>query len=324
MKIASLVLAGLAAFASTSTFANDTNAEADWQADQARLAQSLAASTSPRDRMLSASLPAMLKSAQGDAVLAKAAAAAPDDVLVQWMAAVHGNEAATAALPRLEPDNAAAWLPALRIAIERRDDMAIDSALGGFAAGTRVDDHYGQLLHAWQDALRRQPDAAACDGDEKHCVRAGRDFTYAVALTAASVFPAVAPILTFCKATPGDSPRRRQCEAGGHVMFENGNTQVSSAVGFALLRGLDALTPADEALRRRQDWLRDVTTPLHRDLEPGAPGFAEFMADWTALDSEFEVMRRLAQRAGQPLTPPDGWVSPGQRAREAAKARGEP
>jgi len=324
MKLSALTVAAMAAFALISACANDADDEANWKAAQAHLAQSLAASSSPRNWMLSSSLAAAPGSAEAAATLAKAATAAPDDVLVQWVAAVSGNEAATAALTRLQPDNAASWLPALRAAIGRRDETAIDDALTGFAAGTHVDDHYGQLLHAWQDVLQRQPDAQICDGDEKHCVRAGRDFVLAVALTAASVFPAVQPILAFCKATAADSPRRRQCEAGGRVMLEDGDTLVSSAVGFALLRGLGALTPADEALRRQQEWLSDATMPVHRRLEPGTPEFAAFVADWTALDNEFEVMRRLAQRAGQPPLPPDGWVSPGQRAREAANARGEP
>ena len=107
-------------------------------------------------------------------------------------------------------------------------------------------------------------------------------------------------------------------------MFRNSQTLISSAVGFALLRNLDALTPAHEELRRQREWLSKVTMPIHRNFVPGNAAYAAFLADWTTLDSEFEVMRRLAQRNGQPVLPPDDWVSPGQRAREAAKARGEP
>jgi len=321
MKISALLLAGLATFVAMPTRASD-GGHADVNAEHARFTQALATSPNPRDWMLSASMLAVPSSAESVATLAKAAAAAPDDVLVQWIAATSGNEAAATALPRLQPDNGASWLPILDLVIKRGDEAAIDAALAGFSASTRFDDHYAQTLHAEQAALTRAPDAMLCSSD-KVCDRAQAEFVFAMAFTAASVFPAVMPILTYCKATPAASLRRHQCETGGRNMLENGETQVSSSMGFALLRGLNALTPADEELRRQQDWLRDVTMPLHRDFDPGAPGFAAFVADWTTLDSEFEVMRRLAQRAGQPLTPPVGWVSPGQRAREAEKARGE-
>jgi len=97
--------------------------------------------------MLSASLPVTLEPPQDGATPATAAAA-PDDALVQRIAAVRGNEAATAALPRLEPDAGASWLPAPRSAVERGDETGIDVALAGFSAGTRFDDRHGQLLHA--------------------------------------------------------------------------------------------------------------------------------------------------------------------------------
>lgn len=323
MKLASLVLAVVAAFASTPVCANGADDEANWKATRGHLAQSLAASSNPRDWLLSAALFAEPRSAEAAATLAKAVAAAPDDALVQWVAATAGNESATTALTRLEPDNGASWLPMLRSAIERDDESGIDAALSGFSASARFDDHYGQLLHAWQDALRAEPDAPICDGDEKHCNRTEREFSLAMALTAASVFPATQPILNFCKATAADSPHRRQCETGARNMFRNSQTMVSSAVGFALLRDLDALTPADKELRRQREWLSKVTMPIHRNFVPGNAAYAAFLADWTTLDSEFEVMRRLAQRNGQPLLPPDGWVSPGQHAREASKARGE-
>lgn len=320
MKPLPLLLLALAAAPVARAVVDDSVA---WKAEQARLERALAASPRPRERILAASMPAP-KSARSTAAIAEASAAAPDDALVQWIAAVHGNVAATAALTRLEPDNGASWLPALGLAVEQGDGAGVDSALAGLAASTRFDDHQGQLLHAWQDALRRQPDAPACVAGER-CERAERDFLVASEFTAASVFPFPQAALAFCKAAPANTPRHRQCEAGARGMLDNGRTLVSKAVGYSLLGHLHALTPADEEERRRQDWLATVTEPMLRgDLAPGSAEFAAFMADWTALDSEMEVLRRGAQRAAQPVLPPDGWISPHQRARDAAKARGKP
>jgi len=324
MKIPAWILVGMLPFASAVCCAHESGGAAPAsRATWSPLSQSLAISSDPRDWILAAILSSTPRSAEIAAVFAKAAAAAPDDVLVQWLAAVRDDETAITTLTRLEPDNGASWLPALDSAIRHKDAAGIDAALAGFSASTRFDDHFGQLLHAWQAALQRQPDTGVCEAG-KACDRAERDFTLAMAMTSASAFPALQSILSFCKATSTHSLRHQQCETGARRMLEGGNTLVSSSIGFALLRNLDALTPADEELRGQRDWLQEVTLPLHRDFVSGAPGFAEFVADWSTLDSELEVMRRLAQRAGQPLTPPDGWVSPRQRARDAEKARGEP
>ena len=323
MKIPALILAGITTFAAGAHATPEV--EPAMAAAYTQSIQSLASSADPRDWILAVALssgPAS-RTAETAATYARATAAAPGDVLVQWLAAMREDEVAIAALTRLEPDNAVSWLPALRSAFQHHDEAAIDAALAGFAASTRVDDHHGQLLHAWQAAFQRQPDTGLCES-ARPCDRTEHDFTLAMAMTTASVFPAYAPIVHFCKATPADSLRHAQCEAGARRMFEDSGTLVSSAVGFVLLRGLDALTPADEELRRQRDWLQDVTMPLHRDFGPDAPGFAEFVADWSTQDSEIEVMRRQAQRAGLSLTPPDGWISPGQRAREAEQARGAP
>ena len=82
MKLSSLLLAALVAFVSSSASANGADEEANWKATRGHLAQSLATSPNPRDWLLSAALFAEPRSAETAATLAKAAAAAPDDVLV--------------------------------------------------------------------------------------------------------------------------------------------------------------------------------------------------------------------------------------------------
>ncbi len=306
---------------------NDAQAAERWEVAQSRLFEELESSPIPRDRALAASAQARRGDADSSADLAQAAAAAPDDALVQWLAAVHGGKTTTTdtaivALVRLEPDNGATWLLASRAAALRADAAGLDVALAGFAASTRFDDHYAGLLHAWLDALRRHPSTpTACD-TVAACDRRQSDFLVATAWTVASVFPSAQPLLEVCTGAAVGSTRRQQCEAGGRSMLSNAPTLLSATIGYALLDRIGALTAADEELRRRHDWLSHVLAPVHRDMQPGSADFTAMAADWARLDSEIEVMRRMAQRAGKPLLPPDDWTSPRQRARANAATDG--
>lgn len=308
-------------------FARDgAPAEERWEAAQSRLFAELGSSPIPRDRTLAASAQASRGDGESAATLAQVAAAAPDDVLVQWLAAVQGDDAVTtdtaiAALVRLEPDNAATWLLATRAAVLREDTAGLDAALVGFAASTRFDDHYAGLLHAWLDALQRHPQAPSACEAAVGCDHRQSDFLVALAWTTASVFPSAQPLLEVCNAAVAGSLRHQQCEAGGRGMLTNASTLVSATIGYALLDRIGALTASDEELRRRHDWLSHVLAPVHRDMQPGSADFAAMAADWLRLDSEIEVMRSMARRAGKPVLPPDGWTSPRQHAR-ASTGRG--
>jgi len=117
------------------------------------------------------------------------------------------------------------------------------------------------------------------------------------------------------------APARRTLRARG--MLDNGQTPVSKAVGYSQLRHLDALA------RRRGSAPTAGLARFRHGADParsrvGAAAFAAFVAAWTTLDREIEVPRRRARHSGQPLLPPNGWVGPGRRARDASKAREAP
>jgi hypothetical protein len=93
------------------------------------------------------------KAAKQDAdraeLLRNAAAGAPSDKLVQWLALNHmphaggGCSSSSAPVERveavqnLEPDNGLAWLPALDAAVAAKDDFAIDQTIARMAATKR-------------------------------------------------------------------------------------------------------------------------------------------------------------------------------------------
>ncbi|HET7923686.1 MAG TPA: hypothetical protein VFL30_02245, partial [Rhodanobacteraceae bacterium] len=95
----------------------------------------------------------------------RAASLAPDDALVQWLAATRllaAHEEARAAITvetliRLEPDNASVWALALSLAVSRKDTAATDEALAHMAASTRADEHMADVLHAWLAAYESHP-----------------------------------------------------------------------------------------------------------------------------------------------------------------------
>jgi hypothetical protein len=139
------------------------------QTYQARLIESLNASANPRDWALAAimapSTPGPAHPTERKALLARAAAAAPDDALVQWIAVLQsaaGDDASAQSayltnLKRIEPDNAAVWAQELARAMQRQDRVATDAALKQMATSKRADEHLFELLAALVRTYKHYP-----------------------------------------------------------------------------------------------------------------------------------------------------------------------
>ncbi len=135
------------------------------------LEQSIRNSTSPRNWALSTQMglnPTDAANREGGALLRKAASAAPQDRLVQWLWANAASEASgcdkadpcpqrSASFARLAPDNGAAWMAVVSDAWARGDGAATDAALARMAAATRYDEMYVESLIAWADIYRIHP-----------------------------------------------------------------------------------------------------------------------------------------------------------------------
>lgn len=289
-----------------------------WQAWSAAVEQTLRTSRQPRDWALAAVSMAGSPAADtaADALLQRALAAAPDDVLVHWLAAQHASRqkqdelAARSAsvLTRLEPDNAASWLPAAALAARAGDAAALDAALARMATATRCDSHFADALSAWIEAYERQPIPGAGTSDAPTAA-----FTAALARASALAIPAYAPLMAACRDNDGTSvpaQRRAHCNAVGHLLLQQGPTLIDRDVGAGLLRhGGDAtLTEADRAMQRRLAWHRQQATALALDEDPAA--LRAYAADWRTRTDETEVIERALRRAGLPTEPPADWIPP--------------
>ena len=296
--------------------------EQAWQARDAAISKALRRSENPRDQVLGA-MPVSGESAQpavaddSAALLQRALVQAPEDALVAWLVAnralTSGDDVTAArgadALQRLEPDNAASWVPALALASRRPDAAGVDDALAHMAAATRYDDHFGEAVRAWMAVYDRYPLRVAGQ------VSAGEAFAAAIAKAGAFALPAYLPFSTACKSRedqPITAQRRANCTAAGRLLLQSGTTLVARSIGSMLLTkpGDDALTAEDRATLRQLDWLRHQGAQLLPHDNPDSPELRAYAADWHALGDEVEVITRAQRRAGLATEPPRDWVPP--------------
>jgi hypothetical protein len=255
--------------------------------------------------------------AGGDAGSAlRAAAIAPDDALVQWLAANRllalrdgdGAETAIARLTRLESDNAAAWSLALALASSRDDAAGIDAALAHMASSSRVDEHVVDALHAWLDVYTRHPPAATMFVDASEADAA--PFVMGMSKSAALALPSYQSLMQACDPSRGETrARATDCAAAGRLLAHRATSMSGRLVGFNLLRrlGVDFMTAGDESARRDIEWALHSVGEATGFLAHDSVAMRAYEADWRALDDEYEIMQRALQRAGLPGAAPRDW-----------------
>ncbi|NCT67639.1 MAG: hypothetical protein GXC76_08340 [Rhodanobacteraceae bacterium] len=314
-------LAFASALANARTPAASAPDEHAWQAWSAAVEQTLRTSEQPRDWALAAVSMAKPPAADAaadaaDALLQRALAAAPDDMLAHWLAVQRYlgqkqdelDARSASVLTRREPDNAASWLPAVALAARGGDAAALDAALARMAAATRYDDHFAAALRAWMEAFERQPPQHTGRLDAE-----GAAFMAALARASALAVPAYGPLFAACKGadgTPLPAQRRGQCNAIGRLLLHAGTTRIDRDIGARLLRygGDAAPTEADRAMIRRLAWQQQQAAPLRIDEDPVA--LRAYATDWRSCTDEVEVIERALRRAGLPVEPPADWTPP--------------
>ena len=274
----------------------------------------LSRSKAPRDWALAAEILLMKAELdQRDALMKKAVETAPDDVLVQWLAALAPvrsgvGDPPAAGLERarklatLEPDNAAHGLQLLAAQNAAGDAKGADETLAHMAAAKRFDEHYRDYLLAWADAWRRFPPADAELGTE------------VMARMAAVPFPAYQAIVKSCD--PIDRPaaqagaRWKNCIAIARRMLD-GRTFIARQVGYVVLQRMNELTPEDEAAWLVMRWIMDKGTELTDAQEMLDPAFGrQWLDDWRDIGREDLIFRRRLEKAKVEATPPPGWKPP--------------
>lgn len=301
-----------------------------WQTYQASLLNSLNASSDPHDWALAALMQPFdqdeTNQRERAALIGRAKAVAPDDVLVQWIGLrisfTHPNtgidhDATLLALQRLEPDNAAVWMEALVSAARRKDDAAADAALAQMAASKHSDEHIADLMKAQIEVDKRYPMP-----DEYYVLAAKKfpgfsaqaaPYIYSVAVIAAVALPAYQDIIKACtidSATGENAGRAAACATVGRMMVTKGTNWVANRIGSAILRRSGTFTDDDVKQARVQDWIyyQDIAPHADPNTEESTQHIVAKMNDWCETNSELESMRREVARAGKPLTPPPDWV----------------
>jgi hypothetical protein len=289
----------------------------DWDAP---VLAALAASPDARDRALAAT--SRFDGHVDETALENAAARAPDDALVQWLAASHWftNRAGLRAaeqLTRLEPDNGAAWMLAYL-----HGERDAESALLRAAGAARFDDHRMDLLHAWLDAYARLQDATTpLPSNSPWSDR----YAAAQAHSLADDGPAWKRLVDRCReGSPEAAIRRRACADLGVLMSREGSSLVSRTIGFAILRDANGgtLDAPEQAAQRQLEWyVHAQGHAFDRDPGPDPEQMAAIERDVLAANDEVTFIRNALRHIGAALRPPDDWISPREAARIALSDR---
>ncbi len=268
-------------------------------------------------------------SAQRRERLVRAADAAPDDALVQWLAVnallsavdtAKGTDPAAertgAQLLAVQPGNAAHLLPALSQADRQADPVAIDQLLSVMATRSRFDIHFADGVHAWL-ALAERSDTAttlAAMGrlDALHNGRSAYPEELALsagaAFSAAEAIPDYSMLFRVCRPAADLAAQTRRvdaCEKIARLMTGQGQTMIDRMIGDALLRKIERQSDADRTQRRRWEWLMEA----YAEISNEADGAATLVDIWRNSDDELEVMTQTLQAAGVALDPPSDWIS---------------
>ncbi|MEO7477692.1 MAG: hypothetical protein ABIT64_00475 [Lysobacteraceae bacterium] len=275
----------------------------------------LSASPQPRDRVLAAWMIAPNTEDERSmrrVAFAFAAAAAPKDALVQWLAAnaIGGcpkapEDTATLRLFRqLEPDNAAADLLQLNHTTACGDKVRIGETLGQMAHAKRFDSHFGTTVQAWLDVLKTEPSAKgllqADASTGKQPAPVGLALTYATI----AAEPDFSPLLAAC-------PKNSLTNAGvcakiGRILAYTSKTALERSVGFDLIERSGAMTAPDRTALRELHWL--MSPPSGKQLSPEMGRIVAI--GWLRTDDEIQIMRQAFGAGGYPTTPPADWTDP--------------
>jgi hypothetical protein len=335
--MALLTIALTALLASTAPTPQTQDLDEAFRQYSRRLSVALDNSNSPRDWALQArnvwldADAAEVSRAGGHVdMLRKAAQAAPNDRLVQWLwanaeparsgcDAAHPCPERAAALARLEPDNAAAWIPVLDEAARVGDVAGVDAALARMAAATRHDDLFVETALAWEALYRRYPlpeDMArhaageATPASTRSAAGAAPALAIIAAIARAAAMPLSAQAIRACdrdKNPQAPVARFENCGRIGRLMLGTGNTVIARRFGAAYLRRSRTTAAADLAAERVLEWRLRQSLSLARQFESDPAEMQRYFADLASTGSEVAAQELYLQRAGIALTPPADW-----------------
>jgi len=305
----------------------------DYQRSQLAAYDALSTDPSPRFQVLASRIyfdedegtPTALRPKRAE-VVARAAQFAPDDALVQWIAASQGSyyssscgpthwpETEVANLLRLEPDNAAAWQFGIALALAKGDEAAVDTALSRMAAAGRADDHVVDELAAWAAAADIHPEVAGRAmspwGDaeptaKESALLAGlQNINFSYSSSKASLESACKPDA----ASDRTWQRLGWCADIGRLLAEKGDSLALRKQGLDLLVAIGDRSNHIADWQRQYDWLQAHDANPLRHFDSSGDSLERLLSDWQGARTEIVAIERHLKHLGLPSTPPATWV----------------
>jgi hypothetical protein len=284
-------------------------------------------SAAPRDgalgsQLLETPVPSGADLSQRARILQKAAAAAPNDRLVQTLWAnlpvpvAHGRRHQQypghwMALARLEPDNGVAWIAVVDHAWKSGDMRAADAALARMAAAESYNEHLGEAVGAWRDVFHRYPppQAQMLPGVGTASTRQDRsDLVFNEA--ALSSAPPIESLLDACR--PWRNPhagtkRFRTCGKIGRLMMRRSQTMLGRLVGVAILRSSHQGNASDIGMIRTVGWENEQYAKIMAAMAGNPYAKQGYLDLLQRTDSEMQAIQYELGVAGIALTPPAAW-----------------
>lgn len=293
-------------------------AQARWQSYLADRYTALSRSERPRDRAMAALLPLEQAWPPREFVLMDAAAAAPDDVVVQWIWAQLGTAPAescanggrdlqrAARLRQLDPDNAAVRMLWLEQAWNTDDKPAVDAALADMAAAQRFDIHFLDLLEAGIEGFERYPLpedlVVPADGALSALPDSARRSSIVhafAAAQAATLLPSYQSLIQACDAgqelAVAAARRLAVCADIARLMLR-APTLIDRSVGYALLRKSARITAAEAAALARQNEISQQVGRVFAAHDPEASTL--FLDAYRSSRDEVTAMEAVLRRFG--------------------------
>jgi hypothetical protein len=323
------------------------NADA-YQHAEVALYDQLRADSSPRQQVLAGRLyfaddenvPSALRPKR-ETIVARAVQLAPDDALVQWMAASEGSyassacgpttwpEAEVANLTRREPDNAAAWQFAVALAAAKGDQAGIDDALSRMASAPRADDHFVEQLDEWKKAYASNPQVTTVTLHHRQGASPQAEALVSALQKVGSGYSSAKSALTeVCKpdaASDRTWQRLGWCVDAAPTLATQGESFELREQGLELLAAAGDHSDSTAALQTQFEWLATNSASPQRNYEIMLDAPDTLLVDWRDARTEIASTEHRLRRLNLPSQAPVGWLKPSAQADAdaAEEARGE-
>ncbi len=274
-------------------------------------------------------------------LLGKAANAAPNDLLVQWLSTSSSAEQRSCELSpacpdrareltRLDPENGAVWATVATAAWKQKDIPAFDNAIARMANAKRYDDTFSSTFRAWEDVIRRYPPAKGLrpaknridisimgvplasaqwtDSESANDIDRSPAGAAFVLVSEISPIPMHSLLANACDRikNPGASEHRfEDCGKAGRAMLAHSDFIIEREMGARVLRVSETATSNDIAMWRAERWLLNKFPPV--GLEKDLLAFRGFLDSYDATNNEIAAIRTALAHADIPLSPPANW-----------------